>query len=73
MEWTISNEFETPIKKSDFKCKTTYKHRQKQFNILNYEYWKFLIYNNPSFTTRNFVDICLEISFTKINSVIFLF
>ena len=38
MEWMLLNEFETPIKKSDFKFKTTHKLRQKQFNIVNYEY-----------------------------------
>ena len=38
IEWTFLNEFETPIKKGDFKCKTTHKLRQKQFNILNDEY-----------------------------------
>ena len=73
IEWTLLNEFETPIKKRDFKCKTTHKLRQKQFNILNDEYWKFLIYNNLSFTTTNFEEVCLDIAFAKINSVIFLF
>ena len=38
IEWMLLNEFETPIKKGDFKCKTTHKPRQKQFNILNDEY-----------------------------------
>ena len=31
------------IKKGDLKCKTGHKLSQKQFNILNDEYWKFLI------------------------------
>ena len=64
---TLLNEFETPIKKGDLKYKTTHKLRQKQFNILNDEYWKFLIYNNP------FAEVCLYIAFPKINSVLFLF
>ena len=42
IEWTLLNEFETPIKKGDLKYKTTHKLRQKQFNILNDEYWKLL-------------------------------
>ena len=45
--------FETPIKNGDCKCKTALKLLQKQFNILNSEYSKFLIYNNPSFATTN--------------------
>ena len=53
----------TPTKKGDFKCKTTHKLHQKQFNILNNKYWKFLIYNNPSFATTNFAEICLDIAF----------
>ena len=47
MEWTLLNEFENPIKNDGFKCKTTLKLSQKQFNILHSEYSKFLIYNNP--------------------------
>ena len=70
IEWTLLNEFETPIKKGDLKCKTTHKLRQKQFNILNDEYWKFLIYNNPSFAITKFAEVCLDIAFTKIISVI---
>ena len=58
IEWTLLNEFETPTKKGDFTCKTTRKLRQKQFNVLNDEYWKFLIYNNPSFAKTNFVEAC---------------
>ena len=38
IEWTLLNEFKIPIKKGDFKCKTTHKLCQKQFNILNDEY-----------------------------------
>ena len=30
IEWTLLNEFETPIKKGDFRCKTTHKLRSKQ-------------------------------------------
>ena len=63
IEGTLLNELETPIKKDDFKCKTTHKLRQKQCNILNKEYWKFFIYNNPSFTTTNFAEVCLDIVF----------
>ena len=44
---------ETPVKNDDFKCKTTLKLRQKQFNILKNEYTKFLTYNDPSFVTTN--------------------
>ena len=73
IEWTLLNEFKIPIKKGEFKCKTTHKLRQKQFNILNDEYWKLLIYNNPSFATTNFAEVCLDIVFAKINSVTFLF
>ena len=73
MEWMLLNEFETPIKKSDFKFKTTHKLRQKQFNIVNYEYWKFFIYNTPSFATINFVEVCLDIAFAITNSLIFSF
>ena len=57
IEWMLLNEFETPIKKGDFNCKTTHKLGQKQFNILSNKYWKFLIYNNPLFATRKFVWI----------------
>ena len=46
IEWTILNKFETLIEKGDLKCKTAHKLRQKQCNVLNDEYWKFLIYNN---------------------------
>ena len=63
IEWTLLNEFETPIKIGHFKCKKTHKLPRKQFNILNNEYWKLLIYNNPSFATRNFAEICLDIAF----------
>ena len=59
----ILNEFETPIKIGDFKCKTSHKLRQKQFNIPNDEYWKLLIYNNPSFAATNFAEVCLDIAF----------
>ena len=57
-----------PNQKGDLKWKTTYKVRQKQFNILNDEYWKFVIYNNHSFATTNFAEYCLDIPFVKINS-----
>ena len=63
IEWTLLNEFKTPIKKGDLKCKTTHKLRQKQFDVLNDEYWKFLIYNNPSFATTNFAEVCLDFAF----------
>ena len=36
IEWTLLNEFETPIKRGDFRCKTIHKLRQKQFNILTW-------------------------------------
>ena len=49
--------------KGDFKCKTTHKLHRKQFNVLNDEYWKFFIYNNPSFATTNFAEVCLDIAF----------
>ena len=62
----------TPIKKGDLNCKATHNLHQKQFNILNDEYWKFLIENNPSYTTTNFAEVCLDIAFTKVNSVLFL-
>ena len=65
--------FETPIKNSDFKCKTVLKLCQKQFNILNSEYSKFLIYHNPSFATTKSAEVCLDVAFAKINSAIFLF
>ena len=70
---TLLNEFETPFNKGAFKCKTTHKLRQKQFNILNHKYRKFLIYNNPSFATTNFGKVCLDIAFAQINFVVFLF
>ena len=57
IEWTLVNEFETPIKKGGFRCQTTNKLRQKQFNILNDEHWKFLVYNNPSFATTNYAKV----------------
>ena len=63
IEWTLLNEFEAPIKIGDFKCKAIHKLRQKQFNILSDEYWKLLIYNNPSFATTNFAEVCLDIAF----------
>ena len=63
IEWTVLNKFETQIKKGNFKSKTTHKLRQKQFDILNDEYWKFLIYNNPSFATVKFAEVCLDITF----------
>ena len=31
--------------------------------VKNDEYWKFLIYNNPSFATKNFAEVCLDIGF----------
>ena len=63
IEWTFLNEFETRIKKGDFKCKTIHKLHQKQFNIINDKYWKFLAYNDPSFATTNFAEVCLDIAF----------
>ena len=63
IEWTLLNEFETLKKNGDFKCKTTHKLRQKQFNILKDEYWKFLICNNPSFAATNFAEVCLDNAF----------
>ena len=63
IEWTLLNEFETPMKIGHFKCKKTDKLPRKQFNILNNVYWKLLIYNNPSFATRNFAEVCLDIAF----------
>ena len=63
IEWTLLNEFKTPIKIGHFKCKTTHKRPRKQFNILNNEYWKLLVYNNTSFVTRNFAEVCLDIPF----------
>ena len=38
IEWMLINEFETPIKIVDFKCKTAHKLHQKQFSILNGKY-----------------------------------
>ena len=61
--------FKTPIKNGEFKSKTTLKLRQKQFNILNSKYLKLLIYNNPSFTTTNSVEVFLHITFAKVNSL----
>ena len=56
-----------------FECKITLKLHQKQLNILTSNYSKFLIYNNPSFTTTISTELCLGIAFAKINSAIFLF
>ena len=61
--------FKTPIKNVEFKCKTTLKLRQKQFNILNSKYLKLLIYNNPSFTTTKSAEVFLDITFAKVNSL----
>ena len=72
-EGMLLNDTQNPVKNGDFKCKTTPKLHQKQFNILISKYSKFLIYNNPSFTTTNYAEVCLDIAFTKINSAIFLF
>ena len=52
IEGMLLNDIRNPIKNGDFKCKTTLKLHQKQFNILTSEYSKFLIYNNPSFATK---------------------
>ena len=65
--------FETPMKNGYFKCKTALELRQKQFNNLNSEYLKFLIYDNPSFATTKSAEVCLDIAFAKISSAIFLF
>ena len=75
IEGMLLNKIQKPIKNGDFKCKTALKLRQKQFNILTSEYSKLLIYmfNNPSFTTTNSAEVCLDIAFAKINSAIFLF
>ena len=43
--WVLLNDTRNPNQKSSIKL------RQKQFNILNNEYSKFLIYNNASLTT----------------------
>ena len=64
--------FELPIK-NHFKSKSALKLRQKQFNILNNKYSKFLINNNPSFATTKPAEIHLDIAFAKINFVILLF
>ena len=66
IEWTLLNEFETSIKKGDFRLKLIN-------SVKNDEYQKFLIYNNPSFVITKFAEVCLDIAFAKINSVIFLF
>ena len=58
--------FELPIK-NHFKSKSALKLRQKQFNILNNKYSKFLINNNPSFATTKPAEIYLDIAFVKIN------
>ena len=58
--------FETPIKNGDFKYKTIVKLRQKQFNIINSKYSKFLIYNNHSFAIKNSPEVCFVITFAKI-------
>ena len=65
IEWMMDapRRIPTPTKKGDVKCKTTHELHQKQFNILNDKYWKFLIYNNPSFATTNFAEVCLDIAF----------
>ena len=52
IEWILLNDIRNPIKNGDFKCKTTFKLHQKQFNIITSEYSKFLTYNNPSFATK---------------------
>ena len=52
IEWILLNDIGNPIKNGDFKCKTTFKLHQKQFNILASEHSKFLTYNNPSFATK---------------------
>ena len=38
IEGMLLNDIRNPIKNGDFKCKTTLKLHQKQFNILNSEY-----------------------------------
>ena len=73
IEGMLLNDIRNPIENSDFKYKTTLKLHQKQFNILTSEYSKFLIHNNPSFASRNFAEVYLDIAFAKINSTIFLF
>ena len=62
-----------PQSKITLKCKSSLKFRQKKFNILNSEYSKFLIYNNPSFAITKSAGVSLDIAFVKINSAIFLF
>ena len=52
-----------PNQKGDFMCKAAHTLLQKQFIILNNKYWKFLIYNNPSFKIKNFAEFCLDIAF----------
>ena len=73
IEGMLLNDIRNPIKNGDFKCKATLKLHQKQFNILTSEYLKFLTYNNPSFAITSSAEVCLEITFAKINSAIFLF
>ena len=64
IDWTLLNEFKTPIKKkSGFKCKTTHKLPQKKFKILNNKYQKFLVYNNCLFAITNFAEVSLDIAF----------
>ena len=61
--------FETPIKNGDLKCKPTL----KPSKTIKYSKKRILkILNNPSFATTN-SEVCLEITFAKINSRIFLF
>ena len=52
IEWILLNDIRNPIKNGNFKCKTTLKLHQKQFNTLTSECSRFLIYNNPSFATK---------------------
>ena len=73
IEGMLLNDIRNLIKNGHFKCKTTLKLHQKQFNILTSEYSKFLIFNNPSFATTNSAEFCLDVAFAKINSAIFLF
>ena len=67
----LLNDIWPPNQKSP--CKLALKLHQKQFNILNCEYSKFLIYNNPSFEAAKSAEVCLNITFVKINSAIYLF
>ena len=63
IEWTLLNDIRNH--NGDFKCKAILKLRQKQFNILSSEYSKFLIYNKPSFATKNSAEVCMDIAFAK--------